>query len=352
MNGYGKKLKNIVLALCLIASPTLTAFAQNAPPATPEKPGARVRPMPPVKVYTPRTKIYRVEHEDSEKSIAVDSKVNVNLPCVLEGNVKINGWDRNEVRVFVKDGSRIGLSVAQKNKQTGNPVWIVITRAQVPSSERSQSECIYGNEIEIDVPRAAAISVKGQETITSVSSVRKASVKNIGGDIALRDISGGADAITYEGDVTIEDSSGAFNLESATGNIVAFEIAPSEIGDIFKAKTNNGAITLQSLEHRQIEVNSISGSISFNGEFLSGGLYNFGTSNGFINLAIPADSSCKIAVSFGFGGFRSEFPVTKITENINPGGRNIVGTIGGGAATLNLTTASGAIRIVNKDIKQ
>lgn len=348
MNGTRKKLKKIILALCLTALPPLAAFAQTVPPATPGKPGVGVKVTPAVKVFKPRGKVFRSEHQDSEKSIAVDGKVNVYLPCVIEGNVKINGWDRSEVRVFVKDGSRVGINVAQKDKKTGNPVWIVVTRAEPSENEREQSECIYGEEIEIDVPRMASINVKGQETITRINSVRKASVKNIGGDISLRNIAEGVEATTYEGDVTVEDSSGAFNLESATGNIVAFEIAPSEIGDVFKAKTNNGAISLQSLEHRQIEVNSISGAISFNGEFLSGGLYNFGTSNGLINLTIPADSSCKIAASYGFGGFRSEIPVTKVTENKYPGGQNIVATMGKGTATLNLTTASGAIRIVKK----
>src|SRR5258708_22689376 len=39
-----------------------------------------------------------------EKSIAVDPRVNITL-CVSQGDVKINGWSRNEVRVFIKNGS-------------------------------------------------------------------------------------------------------------------------------------------------------------------------------------------------------------------------------------------------------
>jgi DUF4097 and DUF4098 domain-containing protein YvlB len=173
-------------------------------------------------------------------------------------------------------------------------------------------------------------------------------VKIGGGDITARNITEGVEAATYEGDVTVENSSGAFNLESASGNILSFEVSPSEIGDVFKAKTASGMIALQGIEHRQIEVNSISGSIAYNGEFLSGGLYNFGTSNGAITLIVPSDSSCKITASYGFGMFRSEIPLKNIQKNAPTKVQNLSALMGDGNSTLNLTTNSGAIRIRSK----
>ena len=344
------KLKLTALAFCLTAFQSTIALSQNPPPMPP-KPKIVEKTMPRVRVFPPRPPMPPEYSGDTEKSVAVDGRVNIQL-CVLEGNLKINGWDRNEVRVFVKDGSRIGFNVIEKSKRNASPVWIEISGAETEKNQPKQSnECLHGDAIEIDVPRSASVNVKGRETKTAIDSVRKAVVKISGGDISLKNIAEGIEAITYEGDVTVENSSGAFSLESATGNILAFEVAPGEIGDIFKAKTTNGAIALQNLEHRQIEVNSISGAISFNGEFLNGASYNFNTSNGLINLAIPADSSCKITASYGFGGFNSEIPVNKITENKSSSGQNIVGIMGDGDATLNLTTASGAIRIRNKNKK-
>lgn len=343
MNGNRKNLKYLVLALCSIVFQAISAFSQNEP-----------SPLPPktTKIYVPRTaprpKILPTEKKDYEKSMVVDSKVNIFVPCVSEGNVKINGWDRNEVRIFIKDGGPVGFIVREKSKQNGNPVWIEILGDDAAKNQSRQNECLHGDEIEIDVPRNASVKVKGQEMKTTIDSIRKAIVNTVGGDISLRNIAAGVEAATYEGDVSVENSAGAITLESRTGNILAFETAPSEIGDVFKAKTSNGAIALQGLEHRQIEVNSISGSISYNGEFLSGGFYSFGTSNGAINLAIPADSSCKITASYGFGGFSSEIPINKIIENKNPRGQNIIGTMGNGDAALNLTTASGAIKVKSK----
>ncbi|MBK8304849.1 MAG: hypothetical protein IPK98_16205 [Chloracidobacterium sp.] len=58
------------------------------------------------------------------------------------------------------------------------------------------------------MPVNAVINIKGQETTTVIDTVRKASVKTIGGSINLRNIAEGAVAVTYEGDVTVEDSDG------------------------------------------------------------------------------------------------------------------------------------------------
>jgi hypothetical protein len=351
MNANRKNTKYLISALCSIAFQTIAVFAQNEPPpAPPQTPKVHTPRNVPRRatVSPPRSRPIPTERGDSERSIVVDRKVNIFLPCILEGNVKINGWDRSEVRVFIKSGSPIGFGVREKSRQNGNPVWIEVLGYDAAKRQLPRNECLYGEEIEIDVPRDANVNVKGQETKITIDSIRKATIKTAGGDISLRNVAEGVRAATYEGDVSVENSGGAMNLESATGNILAFETAPSEIGDVFRAKTSNGAIALQGLEHRQIEVNSISGSISYNGEFLTGGLYTFGTSNGAINLAIPSNSSCKVSASYGFGGFRSEIPIDKTIENKNPSGQNIIGLMGDGNATLNLTTASGAIRIRSK----
>jgi hypothetical protein len=281
----------------------------------------------------------------AEKSIVVDPRVNVSL-CVTEGNLKITGWERNEIRAFVTGGSEVSFKVQQKNKQKDRAVWVMVNGSDPEKNKTANSEeCLSGEEIELDVPRGAAVNVKSRTSEMTIESVRKASVKNIGGDISLNNIEQGVDAATYEGDVTVENSGGAIALESANGNIVAFDVAPSEIGDIFKAKTNSGAIFLQRIDHRQTEISSNSGAIKFTGEFQNGGQYNFGTQVGTISLAIPEKSSCKINALYGYGKFNSELKFAIITEDDTAKARRLVATIGGGDANVNLTTYSGAIRI-------
>lgn len=297
------------------------------------------------KVWKVGKKVQNESPIPAEKSIAVDANVNISL-CVETGNLKVNGWQRDEVRAFVSKGSQLGFKSLQQSKQSGKPVWIMVLGFDPTMNNSADAdECLSGEEIEIDVPRNATINVKGRESETSVDSVGKVSVENVSGDIFLNNISRGIEAKTYEGDVTVENSSGAMTLFSTTGNIVAFDADSSEIGDIFKAKTNNGAIVLKNVEQRQIEVGSNSGSINFAGALAAGGQYNFGTSNGSITLIIPQNSSSKITASYGYGIFNSEIPLENLVKSAPSKAQNLTGQIGKGEATLSLTTYSGALRI-------
>jgi hypothetical protein len=167
--------------------------------------------------------------------------------CVTQGTVKINGWNRSELRVFVQDGSKFGFKVLQTSPKTQAPVWISVTGIEGKNEIAGATECIAGGEIEIDLPVNASLTFKGQETSTTIDTVRKVTANTAGGDISLRNISEGITASTYEGSVTVEQASGSMNLETSSGNIVVFDAEPSEAGDGFRAKTSGGAISLQNL---------------------------------------------------------------------------------------------------------
>lgn len=326
----------IILALSVITA--ISAEIVSAQPPVPRPPSSvlvRVAPFP--------------AGETTERSIAVDPNVNIKF-CVSDGQLTINGWNRNEVRAFVRNGAKFEVRVLESS--SAGPNWIVIERDRGAKMNVSgvSSECLSGESIELDVPKTASLEVRGRSTESVVDSVRKVNIRNVEGNITLRNIEGGLVAATYQGDLTVERSSGAISLESATGNVLAFEVSPGDVGDVFRAKTNSGTISLQNTQHRQIEATSITGSLFFDGSFRTGGIYTFRTSNGAMRLSIPKDSACQIASSYGFGSFNSEIPVETLTENITEGGRNFVAQMGdAGSCTLNLTTTSGSITITAAD---
>jgi hypothetical protein len=284
--------------------------------------------------------------ENYERAIAVSPNVNLNI-CVVEGKLSINGWRRDEVRIYVHDGNKFGFKVLEKSTTDSKPVWISALSQVTKAGKTYISECIRGEEVEIDLPIGATLNLKGESIDTTIDNIKKVSVKTAGGDINVRNVTSGVSAFTYQGDITVEQSKGPLSLDSTTGNIVVFDAGPSEIGDVFKAKTNSGAISLQRLLHRQIDVWSISGSVVFNGDILNGGFYSFGTNNGSIRLALPQNSSFQLSATYAFGNFASDLPLKIITENDVEGPvRSIVANIGaGGNATLKLTTNAGLIGI-------
>jgi hypothetical protein len=330
----------LLLVLCLFGTLAGGAYGQEAPPKPPKE-------KEKVKVSFPHTVpeppgVPNGDDFTTEKSMLVDPNVTVKL-CVSDGDLKINGWRRDEVRVFVKSGRKFHLKQLEKSTESGKVNWLWI--ANVTEGAGPGSGCLAGESIEIDAPIGSSFDLSGRAAKTSVDSVKKAKVKILEGVISLRNIPGGITAYTGQGDVMVENSGGGISLESTTGNIVAVEVSPGQIGELFRAKTNSGAISLQRVEHRQIEASSISGSLLFDGKFLAGGIYTFRTSNGSIKLSIPQASSCTIRATYGFGTFNYDIPLTILTENDTPRARTVVAKIGAGDASVSLTTTSGSIGI-------
>lgn len=324
------------MAVCLIAGMAESVLAQVTPPSpTPRARPMVPRPAAPMPPPHPR--------EVNERAIAVDPRVSINIPCISRAKVVVNGWTRNEVRVFVKNGSGPVLRVREKDPKTGSPNWVVIAREGSAEESMSSTDCLSGERIDIEVPTGATISISGRQTEVRIDSVRKAVVRNLGGKVAVRNVSGGISAETFEGDIAVENSVGQISLKTSSGNILAFDVRQGEVGEMMKASTSSGTITLQNVEHRQIEAGTVSGTLVFDGKFLNGGLYNFKTSNGAIRLAVPAATSCRILASYGFGSIESEITMKTVLENISPGGKSLHALMGTGDALLRLTTTSGKI---------
>lgn len=309
------------------------------------------KPAPvPVPPQTKKVRIERVirntaEPAASEKAIAADASVSIKF-CVSEGKLTVNGWDRGEVRVFAKSGREIDFRVLEKDTTSGKPNWLWIVSKGSDARRMDTSDCLLGESIEMDVPEGASLNITGRSVTVKIDSVKKASVKNIEGNILIRNTKGGISAATYHGNVTVENSAGAISLESAAGNIAAFRVEPGQVGDIFKAKSNSGAISIQKVSHRQIEASSVTGSVFFDGAFLAGGIYNFKTSNGALKMLIPLDSACKVTANYGFGSFDSNLPLKFIYQNENNKARSLSAVLGSGeSCSLNLITNSGSIAL-------
>ena len=344
----------VIGTVLLCAMSVLTAAAQKPAPGKPaptpkdkehkEKEEVWTPPSTPRPPTARQPRFYESD-QTTEKFIAVDPNVSIKL-CVSEGNLKVNGWERNEVRVFVRSGRLPGFKVLEKDHKSGKANWLLITNMRAEGAPRGpMSECIAGEEIELDVPMGSGLSLTGRAANTFIDSVQKVAVKTADGHITLKGVPGGIAAETYQGNLEVLNSGGAISLATTTGNITAFDVSPGQIGDLFRAKSNGGNVSLQQVEHRQIEASSITGSVNFNGKFLPGGLYNFKTSNGTIRMQIPVKSSATIKASYGFGQFNSEIPLKFIYENKTDGGKNFQALIGTGEANINLTTNTGNINI-------
>ncbi len=351
MTTHISKPGSITLFVCLLAVMAIAMAAQT--PATKSTPPKTPPPNPapkaePVEQPEPPSR-WRENRGGGEKALAVDPNVNIKLPCISQARVSVNGWQRNEVRVFVRNGSNVSFKVHEKDPKSGKPVWVTITKEAAGPS----SDCLSGERFDIEVPYGASLTITARQAETRIDSVKKVYIENADGPVALRNISGGIFAKTFQGDVAVENSSGQINLQTTTGNIIAYGVAPGQVGEVFKASTRNGSITLQMVEHRQIDANSISGTLVFNGKFLPGGIYAFKTTDGTVRLAVPVDSSCKVYAWYGFGSFDSAIPLKTLEKDTSTeGGHRYSGIMGSGDAQVKLTTSSGKLLITKQEFEK
>jgi Putative adhesin len=330
---------SLAIFVCLFA---VISLAQPNPIPKPQ-PSPIPRPKVKVDVKTNVKVVINESDIPAEKSIQTDAKVNITL-CVDKGRITINGWNRNEIRAFVSNGSQLGFKVLQKIKDIAVGVKILGFDPQ-KTKETNVKDCLTGEEIELDVPNNSIINLKARESETLISNLAKVRIDNSSGNITLRKISNGIEAKTYEGNISVGDSGGAITLNTTSGNILTFDVLANEIGDIFKTKTESGAINLKNVNYTQVEVNSTSGSIRYNGEFSNGGQFNFGTLNGAMTFLMPNNSSCKVNATYSFGSFSSEIPFKAEQKSSAKETQKLTAIFGDGDANVNLTTYSGRILI-------
>ena len=348
-----RQLSQLGLVLCLAAVIVVAQDKQKEkwiPPPTP-KPAPKASPTKETKVWTAPAKPmplrnYNGDGITSEKAIAADPGVAIKL-CISDGDVKVNGSERNELRVFVRNGRKFEFRSLEKN-ESGKANWVWLTRASSGEAvlPGQFSNCLSGESIEIDMPLKGSITVEGRSGTVSVDTVSKATVKLIEGDISVRNVYAGLDARTEQGELFAENIGGDISLETTTGNIVAFDLRSERPGDPLRVKTLKGTISLQKITHRQIDASALSGAVNYVGNFLGGGIYKFRSASGRIGLLLPDDVNCKVSASYGFGSFDSSFPLKILTEDKTSGGRNLVATLGAGSGpTVMLSTTSGVIRL-------
>lgn len=121
---------------------------------------------------------------------------------------------------------------------------------------------------------------------------------------------------------------GSIEVASAEGRIVA--------------ETMEGEITLNNLNSANIQAKSITGPITYSGTLNPAGIYNFHSGENKVDVTLPANSAFTLLATSVAGSIElGEFEVKGAT----PQQKRITGQIGGGGASLTLSTHRGQIRL-------
>ena len=314
--------------------------------------------------------------------------------------------DRGAINITPSDGDSIRVVVHKKlyaksqedaNKfNEGSKPQITVTGTAVLLNANTNGAGEHGVQADMDifVPRKVAVDIASKRGDVSVND-RKAAVK-IGlqkGDVALDGIVGPVDITLDKGsiraqktqgpirvsghvdDVTIEEVDGPvqltgdfFNdirLSKITGN-VEFKSARSDIsiasvpgdleisGDALRATDVGGPMRLVT-RSKEIHLEGVTGDVEVensNGDIeihpagkLPMGKMMITGKHGDVTLVLPANAGFQVDATTRKGDISSDFGTLKIDNSSSGGASRATGTIGNGAAKLQINSDTGDIRI-------
>src|SRR4029077_10432272 len=167
------------------------------------------------------------------------------------------------------------------------------------------------------------------------------SVETVRGDINIKGGTGSVTAKSIEGQIAVEGARGKINVNSVNEGI---KISGSS-GDIV-AETTNGDISLVNIQSSAVEVNTVNGSILYDGTTNDKGGYRFATHNGNITLAVPENANVTFSLRTYQGSFSNSLSALKgpPAREVRSGKRTTF-TLGNGSADVEAESFGGAIRL-------
>lgn len=255
------------------------------------------------------------------------------IGTVLLGNgaatIVVTGWDQTSIRVKARsdDGTlRFEATSSRVVVETGRQHGDATIEVMVPRGVRVVARTNTG-----------AITVKGTQgdvdAATSSGDVlvigaREVEATNLSGDLDVRQAFGAVTLSSNNGDCTVTETKGSVEASSVSGDVRVVKSWSKYV----RAETTNGTI-------------------SFDGELLADGRYEFSSHSGDVLLMVPKTSSAQIGITTWSGAVESEYPIM-----LRPGFASATGeagtkrytfTLGQGSARMTAETFSGDVSIIS-----
>ena len=235
---------------------------------------------------------------DETKPARPDGRVEINN---VKGSVNVVGWDRNEVRVKGKLGRGVERFDFESNHRR------TLVRVVYPRGGWLHRPKSRPSHLTVHVPVGSAVGVDAVSADVSAEEiVGPLDLASVSGDVKVSNAGNEVRAQTTSGDVGIEIVAGALEAESVSGDIrvrgagsdirartvsgdVEVDHAPLEgeapaRGAEIEAVSVSGDIVIAGALLREVEGESVSGSIRIDGSFSDDGEVRLNSHSGDVRL--------------------------------------------------------------------
>jgi DUF4097 and DUF4098 domain-containing protein YvlB len=240
------------------------------------------------------------------------------------GHVTVTGWEKSQIRIEFTTGSpQVDVDLDQL-PPTGRAEKIHVTTHPLNPQMTTRDQTI---DYTLEVPEGSDLEIRNSEGEIKVERIRgDASIDSVGGKIAVSNVSGHLAVRSIGGDIEVVRSAGRVEANSVNGNLRFVSPAGS-----------------------QLRASTTSGKIFYEGDFLPGGNYHFSDYSGDMDILTLPSASFDLSAKTVRGKVVAdpEVSVKPRRRSGSPlyGGNSLFGAHNTGAASVELTSFSGTIRI-------
>ncbi len=257
-----------------------------------------------------------------DTTVAFDARGTIVVTCP-QGAIIVTGSDRNEIKVRAR---------------TENGAIRFSSNGMRATLEPASGRGCNDGRFEVTVPVGARVSARSWSGSVSVKGVRgELESRTQSADVDIRD-AGRIDVESLSGDVSVQGVNGESMIHTVSGDV---DLGGAR-GDV-EVETVSGDIDLRDVVAKQIRTHTTSGDVSFAGQILPDGRYEYNTHSGEIRLSLPTEVGAQLSLGPFSGGIESDFPIT-LKTGTDPGKR-LSFTLGHGTARIIAETFSGDITL-------
>lgn len=322
---------SLIAALAGIA---LTAVAAPPQPPAPPKHAQPMSAPGSTTAVTPGERDAKgLRPISGRRTMAPDGEVRIHN---VAGSIEVVAWDRSEVEISGTIGDEV------ERVEFGGGDGYTVVNVILPR------RCVGGcdGDIRISVPRVARLQVDGTSAdikVTDAAGVIHA--ESISGEVILRTRSRDITGKSVSGDVEVVGNGADGRIEaSSTSGDVTIEGVNASV----RAESTSGDVKVERSKVTRLEVQSVSGDVSYSGSLAGSSEYSLQTTSGDVRLRIAGPRDATYELNTFSGDIDNAFgPSPRRTSEYAPG-RELRFTEGRGAARVRANTLSGDIELATQ----
>ena len=247
----------------------------------------------------------------------------------LGGSIVVDVWDRDEVRIQAEHSQRTYIDIEHR----GSRIRIEPEARRGPANQA---------DLHITVPATLDLKLEGMMvSITVEGALGDVEAETLEGDVTVRGGRGTIKVASMTGMVLVDGAEGLIDVESAADEIRVMNSSGEIVGE-----TMGGNLIMENVHATSVDVGSVGGHVWYDGTFVDGGTYFFGSHGGSVTLVVPEGVSAQFDLSTLHGS---------VFENLRgdsePGDRARF-QVGGGGAIVEVETFGGRIMVVRKGTEE